>query len=181
MTDDMLTPEGLQMAVWNRLEEGAQTRQGPGHVMAFATQKSKGPDLRYLVLRAASRADRMLRFWTNAKSDKIGHLQALPKASAALWDPAANLQARLSLNVTIHAGDRGTWEALPGAARVNYTQDPAPGHPLDAPEDAKAAKPHPDMFVWLDCRVTRMDILCLGGALHKRALITDDHARWIMP
>lgn len=155
-------------AVWARLEDGAHG-SGPGKLLMLATARPDGgASARMLILRGADRGAASLSLYTHAASAKVAELTADPRATLLLWDPDAQLQARLRVTIDIEAGDTGAWEDFGSGTRLNYARDPLPAEPIEAP-DAIAPTPDASLFRRLDARLEMIDALTLATEPHRRA------------
>jgi pyridoxamine 5'-phosphate oxidase len=170
----MSAPDGYQTLdtlfdeAWRRLESGEGAARHP----ALATTGPAGPEVRTVVLRAASRASHMLEIHTDTAAPKVAHIKANPAASLLVWDPNASLQIRARLLVDVLTGEAaaGAWQRVPETARARYGGT-EPGVQLPEPchSDAIAMFAR---FAVLRAQVTELDILHLGRERHVRALFS---------
>lgn len=120
--------------LWRLLTDGAA--QGPGgfHLPTLATLAAAGgPRLRTVVLRAADRAGRTLRFHCDRRSDKAAELLAHPACALAAYDAGAKVQIRVEGYARLHTDDAvadAAWAGSRAMSRVCYGAEPGPGTAL---------------------------------------------------
>lgn len=180
---------------WALLTRGVVDRRSAFHTPALATIDALGrPQVRTVVLRAASGDHWTVRFHTDRRGGKLGDLIAAPAVSLHVYDPRAKIQLRLG--GTAHVTCEGAladlaWQQSRGFSRACYAQSAAPGHAVTDPAAAVAA--HPDgetfgrgNFAAVEVSVTRVEWLYLAAAGHRRALFerrADGHVSrtWLAP
>jgi pyridoxamine 5'-phosphate oxidase len=123
--------------VWDVIEPGATKRSSPAHTPVVATVGDEGePQLRVMVLRAADRTSRLLRFHTDARSKKIKEIGGGCPASVLMYDPSEKLQLRLGGTISTET-DQGevdaAWRGATTFARRCYMAEAAPGTDSDVP------------------------------------------------
>ena len=159
----------LLAQVWSRLVRGVGDRHAPARHPTFATVSAAGwPEQRTVVLRAVDVAAGSLDIHTDLRSDKVAALRHVPRAALHIWDPAAHLQTRLAVDVTILTGAEvvAVWAKVPEASRLSYGAEPSPGQAIEGPL-AYQTHADPDRFAVLRCRVVAIDALHLGPQ-HRR-------------
>ncbi len=177
--------ETLYAQVWSRLVRGVGDRHAPARHPTLATVSPEGwPEQRTVVLRAADPVAGSLDIHTDLRSAKVAALRHSPRAALHVWDPAAHLQTRLSVTVTILTGAKvsAIWARVPDASRLSYGAVPAPGQPIAGALDYK---PHidPAAFAILRCTVAAIDAVHLG-AQHRRARFDAENdwaGQWLTP
>ncbi|MFN3618797.1 pyridoxamine 5'-phosphate oxidase family protein [Sphingorhabdus sp.] len=172
-------------AVWGIVEAGVTNRHSPAHMPAVGTTDQTGtPQLRIMVLRAALRDARTLRFHTDSRSIKAEQLRQNAAAGVLIYDPAAKVQIRLSgkTNITQY-GDvaDAAWSTSTPFARRCYMAEAAPGTPLDRPSSGlpdwiQGKQPEEEQlsqfranFAALLVKVETIEWLYLANAGHRRA------------
>lgn len=171
-----LSLDDLLDNVWQHVTRGTKDRHHPARHPTLATITPSGPDLRTLVLRAASRADNTLEFHTDATSPKAAQIAQSPNVAIHIWIPKSSLQIRARATAKLLPGDPNLFSQLPEAAQLNY-QGPTPSAPLPAEPN-----PQPNRFTRILCHLTELDALLLTTP-HQRALYQapDWHGQWIAP
>lgn len=171
------TLKSLLETVWEHVARGTTDRHHPARHPTLATTTADGPDLRTLVLRAASRTENTLEFHTDSTSPKAHQIQQNPNVAIHIWIPTSSLQIRARATARLLPGDPTLFAQLPDAARKNY-QGPTPGAPLPAePNQTK------NRFIRILCHLTKIDALLLTTP-HQRGLYTAKtnwRGQWIAP
>lgn len=170
---------------------GVADRRHPFHTPVLATTGLDGtPQARTVVLRGLEPATRRLRLHTDARAGKVAELAAEPRATLLFYDPAAQLQLRLSGRATLHRDDalaEEAWAASRDFSRMCYAIEPAPGLPVAtppaAPLDSEAGRPH---FCVVILHLDRLESLHLAASGHRRARFGWDAAgapaaTWLVP
>ena len=99
------TPVTFEHNIWQTLDEAAKT---PGHAMRWATlgyqDGAVSPVLKTVMLRGLDLAARSLRFYTDARSNKMAPLSEPITARASLLfvDLAENVQFSVRGSVIVH-------------------------------------------------------------------------------
>ncbi|WP_107311151.1 pyridoxamine 5'-phosphate oxidase family protein [Burkholderia metallica] len=182
---------------WSCLESGVSARRSPFTMLQAATLGVDGaPKVRTIVLRHASRAERMLSFHTDARSEKVAELRRDPRIALVASDLDALVQIRVEGVASIcddEAQRRAVWQSSRPHTLLLYRAPLPPGTRVDSPEaahlptsqDSTPAADGYDNFCLIHVSVTRIDWLELARAGHRRAVF-DLHAggcesRWIAP
>lgn len=188
---------------WDLIEPGASKRSSPAHTPVVATIGDAGePQLRVMVLRAADRMARRLRFHTDIRSTKIDDVKTRGSASVLMYDPELKLQLRLSGCISVETdGDDvdDAWQTSTTFARRCYLAENAPGsQSIEAtsglPIWIEGKQPVEEQlgdaranFALLWFEVRSLEYLYLANVGHRRARwVWDDAAanwsgRWLVP
>ncbi|MET3619382.1 pyridoxamine 5'-phosphate oxidase family protein [Burkholderia ambifaria] len=183
--------------LWSCLESGVGTQRSPFTMMQAATLGLDGaPKVRTIVLRQVSRADRLLAFHTDARSEKVAELRRDPRIAVVANDLDALVQIRAEGVASIcddEAQRRAIWQSSRPHTLLLYRAPLRPGTPIESPEEARVT-PNPGdaatddgyrNFCLVHVTVTRIDWLELARAGHRRAIfdVNDDgyEGRWIAP
>jgi hypothetical protein len=188
---------------WDLIEPGATKRASPAHTPVVGSVNEQGePQLRVMVLRAADRSSRRLRFHTDIRSTKIVEIENCNSASVLMYDPDLKLQLRLSgyLSVASKGDDvDSAWETSTTFARRCYMAEYAPGSlSVEAtsglPLWIEGKQPEEDQlgdaranFALLWFEVRSLQLLYLANVGHRRAKWDWDDAtgkwsgRWLVP
>lgn len=188
---------------WDLIEPGATKRSSQAHTPVVGTVNEHGePQLRVLVLRAADRNSRRLRFHTDIRSTKIHEIERNSSASILMYDPELKLQLRLSggLSVATKGGDvDDAWVKSTTFARRCYMAENAPGMLSDKatsglplwiegkqPEENQLIEARANFgLLWLEVR--SLELLYLANVGHRRAKwhwddsIQSWSGRWLVP
>ena len=188
---------------WDLIEPGATKRSSPAHTPVVGTVNEFGePQLRVLVLRAANRQTRRLRFHTDIRSTKIHEIERRSSASVLMYDPELKLQLRLSGGLSVVTeGDNvdDAWIKSTTFARRCYMAENAPGTLSDdatsglplwiegkQPEEGQLVEARAT-FALLWFEVCSLELLYLANVGHRRAKWHWDGAaekwsgRWLVP
>lgn len=152
--------ETVHDRVWSRIERAADDSQSPFRILTFGTMNGERPHLRSVVLRSAAREQRRLSFHSDRRADKVEDIRACERIAWHGWDPDTSEQIRLKGRATVHTDDTVAdemWETQDPSALALYPRPPAPGTPLDAPEDGLQASVR-------ETPITRKDVA--GGRDH---------------
>jgi pyridoxamine 5'-phosphate oxidase len=179
---------------WSLLARGAVDRKSPYHLMQLASvaQTASGeiePRVRTVVLRGVARAEKRLRFHTDARSPKITELVACPRVQALFYDPGHKIQLRLTATAApaSEAIRAEAWEKTGRLSRVCYAVTAAPSAPQSGPAAAFAEEADSSVFQPMILTVTALDWLYLAGNGHRRAAFTYGPsgdltaASWLVP
>lgn len=172
----------IEAACWAELWRALEEPGHPWRLMALATVDGETADLRQVVLRECRPADRVLVFFTDARSPKVRQLAQHPLGTLMVWSRALQWQLRLRCRFevcTTGADVAARWESLLEAqATGDYRSAAPPGEALDAP----AAPGMVGHFALVNAYVERLDWLELHeDGVHRRALIDAQGARWVAP
>ncbi|WP_175729646.1 pyridoxamine 5'-phosphate oxidase family protein [Burkholderia ambifaria] len=183
--------------LWSCLESGVGTQRSPFTMVQAATLGLDGaPKVRTIVLRQVSRADRLLAFHTDARSEKVAELRRDPRIAVVANDLDALVQIRAEGVASIcddEAQRRAIWQSSRPHTLLLYRAPLRPGTPVESPEEAHATPSPGDAptddgyrnFCLVHVTVTRIDWLELARGGHRRAIfdLNDDGyaGRWIAP
>lgn len=184
----MSDPNDLQAFLaeaWQHLSRGVADSRSPARYPTFVTVAADGtPQARTVALRGARRSTASIEVHTDIATPKVAELRHNPVAALHVWLPRADLQIRLTTQVSIVTGDAvdAQWHKVPAASRVSYGTQPVPGTPI-AQVYAYEKPAERASFAVLDCTVTMIDLVHLGPQ-HRRAqfIATDDwRGTWCAP
>jgi len=183
--------------LWSCLESGVGTQRSPFTMVQAATLGLDGaPKVRTIVLRQVSRADRLLAFHTDARSEKVAELRRDPRIAVVANDLDALVQIRAEGVASIcddEAQRRAIWQSSRPHTLLLYRAPLRPGTPIESPEEAHVTPSPGDAptddgyrnFCLVHVTVTRIDWLELARGGHRRAVfdVNDDGyaGRWIAP
>ena len=176
-------------ALWRELTRAGVDRRHPWRVVAFCTQGTEGPAARSVILRRVWVDDRVLVFYTDARSAKVAELTACPKVALLMWDPGHRRQLRVDGTASLEQDAASVdqhWAGVPEAARRDYASTAAPGAEVSdaspqggASLDLSAARRH---FTVVKAQVQTMDFLQLDRDAHHRGRYDWDAVRgeWVV-
>jgi pyridoxamine 5'-phosphate oxidase len=171
---------------WELLGRAATDADHPFRCPAVATSGADGPQLRTVILRAASAATRCLLFYTDARSPKVRELRQLTEMAWVFYDPGKRLQLRVWGAASLHQGDetaRACWETCSDGNRRNYGGLAVPGTAVGAalPGVRPGSRDEGGRgnFLVVACTVARMDALLLGSESHRRLDMRWHDQAWV--
>ena len=166
---------------WRLLESGASDRRSPFHTPALGTIDSDGcPSVRTVVLRAADRNQRLLRFHTDIRSAKCREIAVSPNVSVHFYDAGSKIQLRVRGVARVHCSDvmaTSAWEETRPFSRVCYTVQSAPGTRLRDPRKIERVRNDEAMetgranFAAIHVSISTLEWLFLAAHGHRRAFI----------
>jgi pyridoxamine 5'-phosphate oxidase len=120
---------------WARIVRGVKDRRSPFHTPVVATVGENGVRQRVMVLRGADPVTGVMRFHTDARSAKIGHIGGGAAASVLGYDPGARIQLSLAgtLALADTAATDAAWEGSALSSRRCYLAQPGPGTAAEGP------------------------------------------------
>ena len=173
---------------WRLIVRGAMERTFGFHVMQAASVAADGtPRVRSVILRAADKDARQIRFHTDRNADKVTELEANPAIALVLYDADEKVQVRLSGSAEI---DRvgpvadAAWQQTQGAGRACYASDPVHGTPIvhggayNAVFDPAAPDVGRDAFCAVTVTVGKLDWFYLHAAGHRSLRFVWTGSQW---
>jgi pyridoxamine 5'-phosphate oxidase len=183
--------DGTLAEAFRLLSRGVADRRSPFHTPCLGTIGADGvPMLRTVVLRGVEVMERRLRIHTDLRSAKVGEIRACGAVAVHGYDPAAQVQLRLSGIATLHADDGvadAAWAASRPFSRRCYAIADAPGTacaaPPSAPGDEASGRGN---FAALIVAFDRLEWLWLCAEGHRRARFSWQadgalSATWLVP
>lgn len=179
--------EQWPQVAWGLLEQVATGTDHPFRCPALATSGADGPQVRTVILRAASAATRRLLFYTDARSPKVRELRQLTQMAWMFYDPGQRFQLRAWGAASLHQDDElaeTCWETCSPANLLNYRGRTVPGTALEAtlsslPPGALEDRLGRGNFLVVACQVARMDALLLGPEFHRRLDMRWHEPSWV--
>ncbi len=180
--------------VWNRLTLGAKDRRSALHTPVVASVDADGrPQQRVMVLRAADKDCRQLRFHTDARTSKVREISDSGRVSILGYDPGAKIQIRASGVGKVETNSEAAetaWQSASLSSRRCYLAPIGPGS--QSPEPTSGLPPSlenrvPDLSETLPARehfaillvtLDRLEWLYLASDGHRRAAFSWDRHGW---
>lgn len=183
MDGRLATLAEIEAAVWSELARCVADRGHGWRTATLATVTPEGrADARTIVLREAEPEQRLLRFYTDARSPKLAQLHAQPQACLVLWSKVLGWQLRIHADLDIETEGLAVssrWAQLKMTpAAHDYLSPLPPGSELGAPTPERGTR---GFFAIANASVRTLDWLELHPAGQRRALFGDGPARWLQP
>jgi pyridoxamine 5'-phosphate oxidase len=172
--------DGTLAEAWRLIARGVADRRSPFHHPVVATVGLDGePQARTVILRGCDVAERVLRFHTDARSDKAREIAADARAALHFYDPGAKIQVRVAGAAALHRNDAvadGAWAGSRLFSRQCYGIAPGPGAAITAGGDFTLPETTDEAtaagranFTAVTIAVARLEWLYLAAAGHRRA------------
>jgi pyridoxine/pyridoxamine 5'-phosphate oxidase len=173
---------------WRLIARGAGDPASGFRVMQAASVGMDGtPRVRSVILRAADKAVREIRFHTDGNSAKVAELEAHPAIALALYDANEKVQLRLSGEAKIDRDGPvvdAAWQQTEDVSRACYASEPVHGTPIAHGGAYKAAfdrgEPNAgrDTFCVVRVTVSELDWFYLHAAGHRNLRFVWTGSRW---
>ncbi|WP_158858774.1 pyridoxamine 5'-phosphate oxidase family protein [Lunatibacter salilacus] len=170
--------------VLDALKSAAKDTGHPFRFMSLATIHQQVPDIRYVVLRAMD-AEGCLYFFTDYRTQKIGHIRANPDVALLFYDSEKGVQIRMQGTALVHRNNAVAekfWMTVEGEAQKAYNPVLTPGtlisHPVEAynwPENMGNSN-----FSVVQIVPSEFNVLQLDGMNHIRAKYVRNDDKWKM-
>jgi pyridoxamine 5'-phosphate oxidase len=168
--------DNLLEQAWALLARGAADPRDDLHWPGLATTDEHGiAQSRVVVLRACRPSAAELELHTDARSEKIKHLQKQPQASLLFYRQRGRIQLRAQVHIKIHhqnATSQQRWQALGDTGKRLYRLAAIPGHPISEPahtDNELSVEEGFANFVVLLAQVQSLEWLELSLPVHRRA------------
>lgn len=188
--------QGSLEQAWKMLTMGVQDRHSAFHTPLVANVGADGfPRSRVMVLREANPQERILRFHTDVRSDKIVDLKINPRVAVTGYDARAKVQIRLEGRTSIHHKDEvahAAWVGSKNMSQVCYNVSPASGSLIETgnayflPHTSDDLSKGEEHFCALRIHISALEWLYLAGSGHRRLRCVYDekghvHSDWLVP
>ncbi|MEM1219302.1 MAG: pyridoxamine 5'-phosphate oxidase family protein [Bacteroidota bacterium] len=176
----------IQKEAWSWLQRGTVDRNSAFRWGTLATSFQGQAFTRVVISRKVFPGQGVIRFYTDARSAKMTHIQENPRVFWTFYDPRKQVQLRLWGDVQVHQQNTVTeelWRSLPDFSKKDYATFTAPGSLLDELStgqlaDAKAY----EFFTVIETKVAGWEWLQLGRPQHRRATFSrvdsGDRVHW---
>ena len=174
----------IEAALWRELGRATCESVHGWRRATLATRAGVAADARTVVLREVDPAAHCVRFYSDARSAKIGQIADAPDGTLVCWSHALGWQLRLRLTMDVQTAGLAVtsrWAKLrmtPAAA--DYLAPLAPGSALDA-ERPLPVRGEREWFALVTAAVTAVDWLELHAEGNRRALFDATGSRWLSP
>ena len=187
MKDLLKTPGAIRDQIWRELSRATKDRHHAWRTPVFATTTTDGVvNARTVVLRAVDRKANQLQIYTDARSSKAEEITKQKNAIFVFWNKKLNWQLRVRVNVNLSSSSpevQRIWQQVKQTAGASdYMGTSAPGThiasetQLEKPNDLQSTH-----FAVITADVMEIDWLELASSGHRRAKISLDSWKWLIP
>lgn len=189
--EDLTAVEGAWKTL---LRAGSSERGHPFKKPVLSTLSSNGqPKARIIILRDVDLGERSIRLHTDARSGKVGEIEANPNVMLTFYDPTQEIQVQVSGKATAHRDDAyadAAWAGAPPSSRRAYLAEVTPGSVSERPVsglplDVEGKVPSEERlrggrtnFAALQVVFDRIDWLFLNPAGNRRAKFVFQEDAW---
>jgi pyridoxamine 5'-phosphate oxidase len=160
--------------IWKTLVRATVDKKHPWRVVGFSTSGPTGPQVRSVILRGASTAERKLVFFTDSRSQKMADIAHDNRVALLFWNARNNTQLRVCGNAAPEASEltvNSHWDRIPEFARKDYATLSAPGTALHTAEGGVELSLARANFTVLNVLVEQMELLQLDRNGHIRVML----------
>ncbi|MCI4668413.1 MAG: pyridoxamine 5'-phosphate oxidase family protein [Bacteroidia bacterium] len=194
------TLESYEELLWQRLRRGALDPKDAFHILTFITTNHMGANPRSVILRSCLPQERILRFHTDIRAQKVNESQNNPAVAVHAWHPKLRMQIRLHGMARVFTEDKiyqSEWEKLNPASRLNYSSQLEPGLSIENPrlgwesygsfEEAERGnyESWKKNFAVIQVEISKMEALILSRGQHLRASFEwkngEESSSWLVP
>ena len=180
-------------SIWTKLETAVRSRHEAWHLVTLATLRDNKPEIRTLVLRGASKENRLLWMHTDLRSPKCQDLLRNPEGALLLYDPNDRWQLRLNGTLSFDPESQETdqvWQRTSASAKRCYQGSLVPSSKSVAwtsnlPPSSASSDLGRENFTRLLFQVSKIDWLFLRADGHQRARWTWEEEQflgsWVVP
>ena len=188
----------IKKKIWSMLNDAVTNRSSPFRFPVFVCGDQKDFDGRIVVLRKIDKANNLLQFHSDIRSNKIKKLKNNKNSSMLFYDKKEKIQVRLKVECTINHENEITkesWSKTGHISRKCYLVDNGPG--TESPTPTSGLKPELDNFEFtmeqsekgyknftvIQCKIKSIEWLYLAAKGHRRARFEIDNNKeyWLVP
>ena len=188
----------IKKKIWSMLSNAITDRNSSFRIPVFACGNKDDIDGRIVVLRKADKANNLIQFHSDIRSDKIEKLKKYKNAAMLFYDKNEKIQVRLKVECIInHKNDitKKSWSKTQHISRKCYLVDSGPGTESDIP--TSGLKPELDNFEFtmeqseegyknftvIQCKIKSIEWLYLAAKGHRRAKfdLVNNKDTWLIP
>ena len=190
--------EEIQNKYWSMLNDAVTNRASPFRIPVFMCAHQEEIDGRIVVLRKSDRANNLLQFHSDIRSDKIKKMKKNPKAAMIFYDKEEKIQVRLKVECSVNHDNEITkesWSKTQHISRKCYLVDNGPG--TESAKPTSGLIPELDNFEFtmeqseegyknftvIQCKVKSIEWLYLAAKGHRRARfdLETNKDTWLVP
>jgi pyridoxamine 5'-phosphate oxidase len=190
---DITDLETILTNTWALLGRGVADRRHGFHHPGFCNLGLSGePRSRVVVLRAADKAKRTVRFHTDQRSAKCAEIMRDSRVSMLFYDAGDRVQLRCEGRASLHRDDAvadAAWQSSQHMSRVCYGTMPAPGSVIRTGSEFALPSEDDDIlagrenFVAVIVNIDMIEWLFLRHGGHRRAKfdLVQGTSDWLVP
>ena len=189
----------IEKKIWSLLDDAVTNRNSPFRIPVFICGNKNDFDGRIVVLRKSDQSNKILKFHSDIRSDKIKKLKDSNNASMLFYDKEEKIQVRIKVECTVnHQNDitKQSWLKTGHMSRKCYLVDNGPG--TESPTPTSGLKPELDNFEFtmeqseegyknftvIQCKIKNIEWLYLAAKGHRRARLEYSNytkGYWLIP
>ena len=188
----------IKNKIWSMLDNAIKDRSSPFRIPVFICGNENDLDGRIVVLRKSDRANNLVQYHSDIRSDKIDKLKLNKNAAMLFYDKEEKIQVRLKVECILNHNNEITkesWSKTGHISRKCYLVDDGPG--VESPTPTSGLKPELDNFEFtmeqseegyknftvIQCKIKSIEWLYLAAKGHRRARFDLDNNKdtWLVP
>ena len=188
----------IKNKIWEMLDNAIKDRGSPFRIPVFICGDQENFDGRIVVLRKSDRANNLIQYHSDIRSEKIAKLKYNKNAAMLFYDKEEKIQIRLKVECSVNHKNEVTkqsWLKTGHISRKCYLVDNGPGTESKSP--TSGLKPELDNFEFtmeqsekgyknftvIQCRVKSIEWLYLAAKGHRRAKFDLENNKdfWLIP
>ena len=182
LIDPKDTLDSAFLNIKHELRRSVKDKKHPYRFAVMSTVYQGEIGTRYLVLRDLGE-DLSLYFYTDARTEKVMHLQADPTVALLFFHPRKKAQIRINGKAVLHRQNevaRDHWSKVQTYGREAYGPTIPPGQVIESPEDAYAWPENIDdtFFTVIQVIPDKIEAVQLNGLEHLRATYQRQDGSW---
>lgn len=179
-------PNDIRQRVWRELEKACHDRHHDWRTPVMATTSiDDSINARTVVLRKVDQLNQSFMIFTDQRSLKVREILKQPKAMFVFWSARLNWQLRVDVEVSMMTDLtmlNALWQTVKdGPSAMDYLRAEAPGAALTNTMTVQEAVIETNQFAVLTAVVKQIDWLELSREGHRRANISSDTWKWLVP
>jgi 3-hydroxyisobutyrate dehydrogenase len=190
--------EEIQNKYWSMLNDAVTNRVSQFRIPVFICAHQDEVDGRIVVLRKSDRANNLLQFHTDFRSQNFDILKKNKNASLVFYDKEEKIQLRVKVECEVNNQNSITeesWKKTQHISRRCYLTDSPPGTTSENPTSGMISKLEDfdysmeqsedgyKNFTVIKCKIKSVEWLYLAAKGHRRAKFDLENAKdeWLVP
>ena len=188
----------IKKKIWSMLSNAITDRNSSFRIPVFACGNKDDIDGRIVVLRKADKANNLIQFHSDIRSDKIKILKKNSNAAMLFYDKDEKIQVRLKIECKINLENditKTSWEKTQHISRKCYLVNNGPGTESDIPTSGlkteldnfdytkEQSEEGYKNFTVIQCKIKSIEWLYLAAKGHRRARfdLENNKDSWLIP